>query len=70
VDDLDLTKAVSEFDKAVVELLRASGWLYHVHRTVDRDSSATPGLLDLARARLAGVTLHEGVFAHLYHEAA
>ncbi len=70
MNDLDLTKAVSEFDKAVVELLRASGWLYHVHRTASQDSAVPAELLDLVRTRLGGVTLSEGVFEHLYHEAA
>ncbi|MFG1798235.1 hypothetical protein [Nocardia sp. NPDC049149] len=70
MNNLDLANAISDFDKAVVELLRASGWLYHVHRTVSPDRSVALDLLRIAEARLTGVTLSGGVFEHLYHEAA
>ncbi|MBB5918229.1 hypothetical protein BJY24_007141 [Nocardia transvalensis] len=70
MDNLDLKQAVSDFDKAVVELLRASGWLYHVHRVAAQDPSATSEQLEYAESRLQGVSLQKGVFDHLYHEAA
>ncbi|MFG1792499.1 hypothetical protein [Nocardia sp. NPDC049149] len=70
MNNLDLTNAISDFDKAVVELLRASGWLYHVHRAASPDPSVALDLLKTAEARLTSVTLSEGVFEHLYHEAA
>ncbi|RDI44861.1 hypothetical protein [Nocardia mexicana] len=70
MDNLDLKQAVEDFDQAIVELLRASGWLYHVHRTAARDSAVPPALLAEVRSRLEAVTLREGVFDHLYDEAA
>jgi len=70
VDDLTVTRAISDFDKAVVELLRASGWLHHVHNSASHDPSASPELLAAAKTRLEAVTLQPGVFEHLYHEAA
>jgi hypothetical protein len=70
VNDLDLTKAISDFDKAVVELLRASGWVRHVHNSASQDPSASPEVLAAAKTRLEAVTLRAGVFEHLYHEAA
>ncbi|GAB2687626.1 hypothetical protein [Nocardia thraciensis] len=70
MENLDLEQAVADFDQAIVELLRASGWLYHVHRTAARDSAVPPGLLADAESRLRAVTLQEGIFDHLYNEAA
>jgi hypothetical protein len=70
VDDLTVTRAISDFDKAVVELLRASGWLHHVHNSASGAPAAAPELLAAARDRLEAITLQPGVFDHLYHEAA
>ncbi|MGF6886726.1 hypothetical protein ABIA39_005215 [Nocardia sp. GAS34] len=70
MDDLTVTRAISDFDKAVVELLRASGWLHHVHNSASGAPAAAPELLAAARDRLEAITLQPGVFDHLYHEAA
>ncbi|WP_280264778.1 hypothetical protein [Nocardia wallacei] len=70
MDNLDLKQAIDDFDQAIVELLRASGWLYHLHRTASQDSAVPTGLLAEVESRLRAVTLREGVFDHLYDEAA